>query len=83
VLSMRIVGILLVSSLLVIPASTALLVCRSFRKTMLGSSLIAVSSVIAGLILSYYLDLAAGGAIVMVLVAAFCAALLYKSVRRA
>ena len=78
VLSMQVVGILLVSSFIVIPASIALPLCRSFRQSILASVLIAVLSVIAGLLLAYYFNLAAGGAIVLVLVAAFAAMLVYK-----
>lgn len=78
VLSMQVVGILLVSSFIVIPASIALPLCRSFRQSILASVLIAVLSVIAGLLLAYYFDLAAGGAIVLVLVAAFAAMLVCK-----
>ena len=78
VLSMRIVGIMLVSSFIVIPASTALPVCRSFKQSIAASAFIAIASVIAGLVLAYYFDLAAGGAIVLVLVAAFCSMLAYK-----
>jgi len=79
VISMRIVGILLVSSLLVIPASTALLMNKGFKQTIYTSTIIAIMAVIIGLILAYYLNLAAGGAIVMVLIVTFCAALLYKN----
>ncbi|MFZ2455110.1 MAG: metal ABC transporter permease [Candidatus Altiarchaeia archaeon] len=78
VLSMQIVGILLVSSLIVIPASTALLLFKSFKKTMLGAIVFAIAAVILGLISAFYFNLAAGGAIVMVLVAAFFAALLFR-----
>jgi len=80
VLSMRVVGILLVSSLIVIPASIALPLCRSFRQALLASIAISVASVIAGLFLAYYFDLAAGGAIVLVLAAAFVAMLAYKKI---
>jgi len=79
VLSMRIVGILLVSSLMVIPPSTALLVCRGFKQAIIISMIIAASAVMAGLVLAYYFDLAAGGAIVMVLAAAFSMALVCKN----
>ncbi|MCX6773370.1 MAG: metal ABC transporter permease [Candidatus Micrarchaeota archaeon] len=80
VLSMRVVGILLVSSFIVIPASIALPLCRSFRQSILASVLVSVSSVVVGLLLAYYFDLAAGGAIVLVLVAAFAAMLVYKKI---
>jgi zinc transport system permease protein len=75
---MRIVGIVLVSSFLVIPASIALLVCSGFKQTIVVSALVGIASVVAGLLLAYYLDLAAGGAIVLTLVAGFGAVLLYK-----
>jgi zinc transport system permease protein len=79
VLSMRIVGILLVSSFIVIPASISLLLHRSFKQTIGIAGLTAVASVVVGLVMAYYLDLAAGGAIVLVLVAAFAMALVYKN----
>jgi zinc transport system permease protein len=78
VLSMRIVGILLVSSLIVIPSSTALLFSKGFKQTIVYSILIAIIAVILGLLLAYYFNLAAGGSIVMVLIVAFCMALLFK-----
>ena len=77
VLSMRIVGILLVSSLLVIPASTALMFKRSFKQTIVISTIISVLAVIIGLISAYYLNLAAGGAIVMILILTFFTLLLF------
>jgi len=78
VLSMRIVGILLVSSLMVIPASIALPLSRNFRQAIFGSVAVSVASVALGLVIAYYFDLAAGGAVVLVLVAAFAAMLVYK-----
>jgi len=83
VLSLRIVGILLVSSFIVIPASTALLVCKGFRQAIAVSAAISVFSVIAGLVLAYYFNIAAGGAIVLVLVALFSGVLLLKNWGRA
>ncbi len=78
VTSMRIVGILLVSSFMVIPASIALVLCKNFRQAMLASVAIGVAAAIAGLFASYYFNLAAGGAIVLVLVGGFALALAYK-----
>jgi len=77
VLSIRIVGILLVSSLLVIPASIALLFKRSFKQTILLSIVISVLSVVIGLVGAYYFNLAAGGAIVMVLIILFFCTILW------
>ncbi|MFA5077562.1 MAG: metal ABC transporter permease [Candidatus Micrarchaeia archaeon] len=78
VMSLRVVGILLVSSFMVIPASTALLLGKGFKSGIMLSSALGVVSMLAGLSLSYYLDIAAGGAVVLVLTAAFFCVLLVK-----
>ena len=65
VLAMRIVGILLTSALLVIPTITALRVARNFRHTMWIAVFCSLFAVVAGMTVSFYLDIAAGGAIVL------------------
>lgn len=64
VVSMRIVGILLISALIVIPAVTALRIARSFRGTLTIAIITGVMAVLVGLTAAFYFDLAAGGAIV-------------------
>ncbi|WP_110927386.1 metal ABC transporter permease [Bacillus massiliglaciei] len=66
--SMRIVGILLVSSLMTLPVAASLRFARGFKQMMAFSVLFGELSVIGGLILSYQLDLAPGGTIVMLAV---------------
>lgn len=78
VVSMRLVGILLVSSLIVIPNVTALLFGRGFKKTALISVAVSVFSVITGIAVSYAFNLAPAGTIVMVQVAVFVAALVAR-----
>jgi len=68
-LSMRIVGALLVSSLMVIPVATGIQLAKSFRHATLLSVIAAETAVISGIILSYYLELASGGTIVLLSVA--------------
>lgn len=63
--SMRIVGVLLVSSLMVIPVATSLQISKSFRQTFMYSILFGVLSVLIGLSVSFYGDLAPGGTIVI------------------
>ena len=65
VLAMRIVGILLTSALLVIPTITALRVARNFRHTIWIAVFCSLFAVVAGMTVSFYLDIAAGGAIVL------------------
>ncbi len=65
VTAMRVVGILLVSALIVLPTLAALRVARSFR-TVLGLAVgFAEAAVVVGLVAAFYLDIAAGGAIVL------------------
>jgi zinc transport system permease protein len=64
VTSIKIVGIILVSALVVLPASFGLLVSRNYRNVILAAILFTVSVMIGGLFLSYYLDLPAGATMV-------------------
>ncbi|MDQ4066688.1 MAG: metal ABC transporter permease [Thermoproteota archaeon] len=73
--SIRLVGILLISSLIVIPNITAMLFGKGFRKTALISGTTSVFSVVAGILISYVANIATGGTIVLVLVMTFLAAL--------
>lgn len=67
--SMRLVGVLLISALIVLPNITSIMFGKSFKKTVAISVSISVFSVVAGIITSYYLDLAPSGTIVMISVA--------------
>jgi len=78
VVAMRIVGILLTSALLVIPAVTALRLARSFRTTLVVAVACSLVSVLVGMIVSFYLDIAAGGAIVLAALTLFGAATLAR-----
>lgn len=82
VVSMRIVGIFMVSSMLVVPVAAAIQTGKGFIKTIIISVLFALISVIFGLILSYYLDIAPGGTIVLLSVAILLGVLFIKAVRK-
>jgi zinc transport system permease protein len=69
--SMRIVGILLIAALMVLPVIAASRVAWSVRSAILLAMAIGVGSVFAGLTISYYADLAPGGAIVLVAAGCF------------
>lgn len=69
VTSMRLTGILLITALIVLPTISAVRFKRSFRTTILISTAISSSSVVSGIFLSYVLDWAPSGTIVMLLVA--------------
>ncbi|MEH7774448.1 metal ABC transporter permease [Bacillus altitudinis] len=63
--SMRIVGTLLVSALMTLPVAASIRIAEGFKQAIFLSILFGELSVMVGLILSYYLDLAPGGTIVM------------------
>ncbi len=63
--SMRIVGILLIAALMVLPVVAASRIAWSVGSTILLSMAIGVAAVFVGLTVSYYADLAPGGAIVL------------------
>lgn len=71
VAALRVVGILLVAGMLVIPVAASLQLARSFRATQVLALGFGVASVLIGLIASYFLDLAPGGAIVLTAVLIF------------
>ena len=70
-IAIPIVGILLISALLVLPAVTALQLKKSFKETLLWAEFFSLSSVVAGIIASFYLDVSPGGAIVLIMIAIF------------
>lgn len=63
--SMPVVGVLLVSALMVIPVVAALQWKKDFGKTIVIGQVIALVSVVGGILASFYLGIAAGGAIVL------------------
>jgi ABC-type Mn2+/Zn2+ transport system permease subunit len=78
VISMKIVGIILVSALLVIPGATAQLLTRNLYSMIVTSCGAAVLSTVLGLFLSYELDIAPGGSIVLTATVLFFLALYFK-----
>lgn len=63
--SMRIVGILLVSSLMTLPVAAAMRIAKGFKQAIIYSVAFGELAVLIGLVSAYYLDLAPGGTIVV------------------
>ncbi|AGC69554.1 zinc ABC transporter permease protein AdcB [Thermoclostridium stercorarium subsp. stercorarium DSM 8532] len=78
-ISSRVVGTLVVSSMMVLPVAVSMQIAKSYKKTVVFSVLFSVFFVVTGLFLSYYLDLKPGGTIVMTGVLTLVATLLVKS----
>ena len=79
VTSMRLVGILLISALIVLPNITAMMFGKGFKKTVFISMSIAVISVISGILVSYFLNVAPSGTIVVIAVGILVGTLVLKS----
>lgn len=71
-----IVGILLIAALMVIPVVAALQWRCGFMRTVLIAEGISIVSVLFGIVASFYLNLATGGTIVLIMLLAFIASLL-------
>lgn len=66
VLGIRVVGTMLISSMIIFPTVTALQVSKGFKDTILISSIISVSSVVLGTFISYILNIPTGATIVII-----------------
>lgn len=77
-LAIPIVGILLISALIVIPVVTALQLKTSFGRTIIYAEIISLFSVSAGIITSFYFNLATGGTIVLIMLLIFALVFLAK-----
>lgn len=80
ILSVRVVGVMLVSALLILPAVTALQLSRRFTSAMIVSSLCASVSVFVGIPLSFFFDLPTGASIVLLNAFFFATAFFFRKV---
>ena len=71
--TMRVIGTLLISALLVIPAATARMITNSFARMLMLSPVFGAVSCLVGMNLSYHLDTSAGATIILVSAAGFTA----------
>ena len=79
--SIRLVGVLLISSLIVVPNITALMLGKGFKKTLLISCAMSVFSVVFGIVISYYSNVVPSGTIVLTLVSMFLITVIAKNMK--
>lgn len=70
-ISMRTVGLLLISALMVVPVATSQQIARGFRTTMAGAMVIGTLAALVGVGTSAFVDVPPGPTIVLVALAAF------------
>lgn len=73
VVSMRVVGLLLISALMIVPNAAAQQVARSFGSATWWAVAYGVVAAVGGLVLSYFADTASGGTIVLLAIVLFLA----------
>lgn len=81
-IAMRLVGVMLVSSLLIIPPVTALYLSRSFRSTLLITIVLAELSVVAGMTISFAYNLPTSATVVLTNVGIFLGVVACKKFTR-
>ena len=81
VVSMRIIGLLLISALMILPNASAQLISRSFAASVRWAVLIGVACSASGVIVSYYTATPSGGTIVLLAIVVFLALTAYAGIR--
>lgn len=82
VLGIRIVGTMLISSLIVFPSVSALQISKGFKRTLMFSVLFSMIAVVLGIIFSYILNVPTGALIVVVNAIIFLITLIIRGIKR-
>ena len=82
VIGIRMIGTLLISSLIIFPTLTAMMVGGTFKKVIISSLIISVISFILGFIASYYLSTPIGASIVIAHLIIFILVFIYSKIRK-
>jgi len=81
VVSLQVMGATLIAAALVVPPIVARLLTDSFHRMVFISTTLGAIGGFAGIWISYYIDVASGASIVLLLTACFAGAMLYASIR--
>jgi ABC-type Mn2+/Zn2+ transport system permease subunit len=76
--SLQAIGVIMLLGLLILPAATVYLLCDSYPAMLWGGGVIGMFGSLAGLLLSYWLNLPSGASIVLVLGIVFFAAFFFS-----
>ncbi|MCQ2506823.1 MAG: metal ABC transporter permease [Lachnospiraceae bacterium] len=80
VIGMRIVGTLLMTSMIIFPALTSMRLCKSFKNVIICSSIVSLCGFLSGILISFFFDTPTGASIVLVNLAIFISFYLIKAV---
>jgi zinc transport system permease protein len=82
VLAMKVVGIMLISALLILPAVSALQIAKGFKTAIVCAAAIGVCTVVVGISLSFAMNLPTGATIVLINFATFIGAFAARNLLR-
>jgi len=82
VLGMRMMGALLISSLIILPPLTAMRICRSFLSVVIVSAMVGVISFFIGIFVSFIMDLPPGASVVAVNLVVFIIFLIIEFIQK-
>lgn len=71
VVGMRIMGALLISSIITFPALSSMRICKHYKCTVIAAAVISVAAFLSGILLSFMFDIPAGAAVVLTNLAVF------------
>ena len=78
VVALQVVGVILVVAMLIIPGATAYLLTDRFGRMLIIAPVLSATCSVIGIILSYWMDAASGGLVILVQGAAFTVAYLFS-----
>lgn len=81
VIGMRLVGSLLISSLIIFPPLTSMRICKTFKKVIISSATVGIICVIIGIITSFLFDVPASACIVLTNLVAYIAFSVISSIK--
>lgn len=82
VLAMKVVGVMLISALLILPAVASLQLARGFRTAIILAVVFGVLSVVTGVVVSFLANLPTGATIIMINFLFFALAFALRRLRR-
>lgn len=80
-MSIRIMGILVISSIMIVPVATAMQLKKSFKATLIFSIIFGFVDIMLGLVFSYYINSAPGGTIALTSVFTLIMVIIYERFR--
>ena len=80
--NLKIIGGLMIFSLITNPAAAAYQVCRGYKSVVITATLLGMLTAVVGFLISFYLNLPTGACIVIVSTIIFAGAALYRNLWR-